>query len=178
MQTVKLVPVLRRQTIVLLLFVMLWSCQEFGVLADFDEDGSLDSDDCHPSDSQIYPGAVDSDGDGIDQNCDDVDGNASDQDGDGYPLETDCDDEDPEAYPGAPGWSEDCERLEDTGSDTGTSDTHQDTSGDTSGIDTGLGGAKITVGGGCACSNRPTPPFETWWFVAALGVVIRRRRKR
>jgi hypothetical protein len=71
------------------------------VLHDFDDDGSLDADDCAPSDASIHPGADDPYGDGIDQNCDGVDGNAVDLDGDGYSNAVDCDDSDPAIHPGA-----------------------------------------------------------------------------
>ena len=68
---------------------------------DFDGDGSLDAEDCAPSDPLIHPGADDPWGDGIDQNCDGVDGNAVDQDEDGYSNSVDCDDLDPLVHPGA-----------------------------------------------------------------------------
>ncbi len=45
---------------------------------DQDGDGYLEGDDCDDSDASIHPGADDPEGDGIDQNCDGVDGNASD----------------------------------------------------------------------------------------------------
>lgn len=41
---------------------------------DEDHDGSWTPEDCNDHDSKIYPGAADPDGDGIDQNCDGVDG--------------------------------------------------------------------------------------------------------
>jgi hypothetical protein len=77
------------------------------VLYDFDEDGSLDADDCAPSDPLIHPGAGDPYGDGIDQNCDGADG--VDSDGDGYPANDDladpslydCDDSLASVHPGA-----------------------------------------------------------------------------
>jgi formylglycine-generating enzyme required for sulfatase activity len=59
-------------------------------LYDFDADGSLDADDCAPSDPLIHPGADDPHGDGIDQNCDGGDG--IDLDGDGYPSNLDLGD--------------------------------------------------------------------------------------
>ena len=34
------------------------SCQEAASLYDFDDDGSLDGDDCAPSDPLIHPGAL------------------------------------------------------------------------------------------------------------------------
>ena len=77
-------------------------CNSTGeVLQDFDRDGSLDADDCGPADETIHPGASDSFGDGIDQDCDGSDG--VDLDGDGYPSllsgGTDCVDSDPQLHP-------------------------------------------------------------------------------
>jgi len=46
--------------LVLLSLLALWSCQQVTVLQDFDGDGSLDSDDCQPSNPNVYPGAADS----------------------------------------------------------------------------------------------------------------------
>ena len=87
-------------TLVVALFA-LSSCQEASTFYDFDEDGSLDADDCARSDPLIHPGADDPYGDGIDSNCDGVDGNAVDLDGDGYSNAVDCDDTDPDIHPGA-----------------------------------------------------------------------------
>ena len=50
-------------------------------LQDFDGDGSLDADDCGPAEATIYPGAADSFGDGIDQDCDGSDWFAGDSGG-------------------------------------------------------------------------------------------------
>jgi len=70
-------------------------------LYDFDGDEVLDANDCDPSDPTIYPGADDTFGDDIDQDCDGSDG--IDLDGDGYASllsgGTDCDDSDPDLNP-------------------------------------------------------------------------------
>lgn len=52
-------------------------------LSDQDNDGVTSEDgDCDDNDASVYPGADDSAGDGIDQNCDGTDG--VDEDGDGW----------------------------------------------------------------------------------------------
>ncbi len=76
-------------------------------LADLDGDGhdALEDggDDCDDTDATIHPGADDTVGDGIDQNCDGIDG--VDGDGDGHASEAsgglDCDDADMRVHPGA-----------------------------------------------------------------------------
>ena len=97
---------------------------------DADGDGFVEGEDCDDSDAGVYPGALDEDCDGVDQNCDGtVDDGASwqtwytDADGDGFGAETgavetcdgapsgavgpqtggfDCNDESADFYPGAP----------------------------------------------------------------------------
>ena len=70
---------------------------------DFDGDGTVDSNDCGPEDPAIYPEAPDQVGDGVDQDCDGVDG--TDVDGDGYASAAsggdDCNDDDFTIHPGA-----------------------------------------------------------------------------
>jgi len=86
----------------MLLFLSLSGCvTNTGTLTDFDLDGTPDQDDCAPADPDIHPGADDSYGDGIDANCDGVDGNAVDQDDDGYSNGIDCDDRNAHVFPGA-----------------------------------------------------------------------------
>ena len=91
---------MKRSLTMLVLFSCLAGCPD-NSLYDFDGDGSLDNEDCDPSNPAVYPGADDGYGDGIDQNCDGIDGNAVDQDGDGYTNALDCDDSDPDIHPGA-----------------------------------------------------------------------------
>lgn len=61
---------------------------------DHDGDGFARRDECADQDPAVYPGAEDPPFDGIDQNCDGIDG--FDGDGDGLPYRLDCDDTDPD----------------------------------------------------------------------------------
>ena len=55
----------------------------YGVpMVDNDEDGFYEYDDCDDNNPDINPSAEDEEGDGIDQNCDGVDGIAEDDTGD------------------------------------------------------------------------------------------------
>ncbi|MBJ95751.1 MAG: hypothetical protein CMP23_14920 [Rickettsiales bacterium] len=80
---------------------------------DNDDDGFPASEDCDDNDANAYPGAPDPFGDGIDQNCDEVDG--VDLDGDGWlapgqgvaAADEDCDDSDASIYPWAGDLAED-----------------------------------------------------------------------
>ena len=90
-----------KKTLLLSVLISLSGCPSATDLYDFDGDGSLDSEDCQPTNAEVFPGANDPYGDGVDQNCDGVDGNAVDRDGDGYSNAVDCDDDDPSIYPGA-----------------------------------------------------------------------------
>lgn len=100
-------------------------CSDFVPPPDTDGDGTVDAEDCRPSDDRVHPGAVET-CDGVDEDCDGVadddavDASAiyTDADGDGYGLDSsvtegcrwgdglvleggDCDDADPEVSPGA-----------------------------------------------------------------------------
>jgi len=77
---------------------------------DFDGDGVEDAEDCEPEDPDIYPGAPDPFGDGVDSDCDGCldGGDGIDRDCDGYPANGDvggelydCDDNNDGVNPGA-----------------------------------------------------------------------------
>ncbi len=87
-------------------------------LYDFDGDGTSDALDCAPEDSTIHPLADDLYGNGLDEDCDGVDG--SDNDGDGHALQgDDCDDTNPAISPSA---TETCGDGLDNDCDEATSD--------------------------------------------------------
>ena len=64
------------RTLNLLLVLMLCGCPAGSL--DFDGDGASDATDCEPADPDIYPGAPDPIGDGIDSSCDGCDGPCAD----------------------------------------------------------------------------------------------------
>ena len=70
-----------------------------GCATDTDGDGTPDAEDCEPEDASIHPGADDPSGDGIDSDCNGVDGVGEDADGDGVPASEDCDDANPNISP-------------------------------------------------------------------------------
>ena len=89
-----------------LLTLLVSACEAPREFLDADGDGTPDWLDCAPEDPEVRDGILDDWGDGLDQNCDGVDGN--DSDGDGSPAngpeggdETDCDDADPTVHPAA-----------------------------------------------------------------------------
>lgn len=97
--------------------------------SDHDGDGyDVDVDDCNDDNPSWHPGAGDLVGDGMDQNCDNVDG--ADEDGDGYAGRlsggADCNDAADLIHPGAKelanGLDDDCDgEVDDLGDDdTGT----------------------------------------------------------
>jgi len=94
-------------------------------LSDGDNDGvTVEDGDCDDADANSYPGAQDSVGDGIDQNCDGTDG--VDEDGDGWASVVsggeDCDDSDFDTNPDAQdsfgdGGDQNCDGSDGTDSD-------------------------------------------------------------
>jgi hypothetical protein len=66
---------------------------------DLDGDGFDAPADCDDGDASVNPGTPDDMGDGIDENCDGVDG--TDDDGDGVPVPLDCDDTEVRVRPDA-----------------------------------------------------------------------------
>lgn len=70
---------------------------------DADNDGFVDERDCNDRDASVHPGATETCGDGIDQDCSggDIPCIPYDDDGDGTPDAQDCAPNDPTVYPGA-----------------------------------------------------------------------------
>ncbi len=97
-------PAWCRICVISALCVSLVACPADPANTDTDGDGVSDATDCFPEDPTRSFAAVDEYGDGVDQNCDGVDGN--DRDGDGWPGDApeddpshDCDDADPLVSP-------------------------------------------------------------------------------
>lgn len=88
-----------------------------GTVNDVDGDGfSSAQGDCNDNDARTFPGAWDAAGDGVDQNCDQVDGVDADSDGQASAASggADCNDDDPTVFTGAEeiGWDlidQDCD---------------------------------------------------------------------
>lgn len=106
-----------RRLLLLMCALVLAGCVVAGEDPDADGDGYLLADDCEPDDPDVYPGAPDAPGDGLDTNCDGIDG--TDADFDGFPDGEDCDDEDSDIHPDATDWpgdgiDQDCDGVDAT----------------------------------------------------------------
>lgn len=129
---------------------------------DNDGDGYSPADgDCNDEDETIHPTAIEEACDGVDQNCDGVDGlfisDEEDRDGDGFTtLDGDCNDDDPAVNPVVP---EICDDLRDNNCD-----------GQLDGDDA----ACAVKGCGCASALSPSSPAAIW-LLLPLGVLLRRR---
>jgi hypothetical protein len=93
-----------RAALIVLIAFAVAGCDQGTSLYDLDGDGSPDSVDCAPEDPRVFPANVDPvDPEGIDGNCDGVDG--IDSDGDGHASlgsgGDDCNDADPASHPEA-----------------------------------------------------------------------------
>ena len=145
-----------------------------GVISDCDEADEYDADsdgyasaeyggdDCDDASSSTNPGATEVWYDGVDQDCD---GQDDDQDLDGYLAAEDCDDTDPDVYPGSGGFDDDCNEV--------------DVNADGLSNDSGLGGDPLdgaTGGGGFqGCGTKSAAALG---FLGLLSLAFGRRRRR
>ncbi|MFK7927629.1 MAG: MopE-related protein, partial [Myxococcota bacterium] len=139
--------------------------------------------DCDDTNDQIFPGAEEITADGVDQNCDGEEICYVDADQDGFrsfdeatapSVDVDCNtidgealadagidcegsDDNPEKYPGARGWTEDCEF---------------DTTDDRPFVPT-----DPAAPSGCACSSSTSPTGVAWVFALGLVGLMRRRTR-
>jgi hypothetical protein len=113
-------------------------------LADSDDDGWVDDDDCEPYDDTIHPGAAEV-CNGFDDDCDGAVDDLSDNDGDGFSVCDDCDDcddLDPHTHPGATelcdGLDNDCDGILDLHEADGDGDGFRGCDGDCDDGDPGV----------------------------------------
>ena len=148
-----------------------------GVVNDCDESDEYDADgdgydsadyggdDCDDARSDVNTGATEVWYDGTDQDCD---GEDDDQDRDGYLQADDCDDTDPDSYPGAEGLDENCDEVEEDNSGLGV-----DTGGSTGSGDIG----SATGGGGFHGCGSDSKGAWGLGFLALLGLGLAGRRR-
>jgi hypothetical protein len=152
-----------------------WASPDWFVLTDdVDMDGVAVPEDCDDDDATIFPGAVDTWYDGVDQDCD----GASDFDADGDGADamayggTDCDDTSADIYPGAveilnDGIDQDCDGLnDDSVVDAGDSAPSSEPSEQRDAADESSGG----------CAHGKGAQHPLWLLV--LGLLAARRRSR
>ena len=75
--------------------------------------------DCNDRDANVHPGATEKCGNGIDEDCDGTDRPCLDADGDGVTEDLDCDDNDPDRFPGNEEAPNGCTGLQDPRCDDG-----------------------------------------------------------
>ena len=136
--------------------------------ADGDGYASADygGDDCDDANSGVNVDEPEVWYDGVDQDCD---GQDDDQDNDGYLNADDCDDLDPDSYPGAEGLDENCDEIEEDGEGLEGDNTDPDDPTGGNGLDGATGG-----GGTQACSDNKGALGLGMLALMALG--FRRRR--
>jgi hypothetical protein len=122
------------RSMILPLFLLLHGCTGTGKDAPSAQDGDGDGytvaeGDCDDGAVQVHPDATDEIVDGVDQDCDGLDGPDADEDGyvDGAAGGDDCDDRDAEVHPGAAevwddGLDQDCDGVPDVAGASCTSD--------------------------------------------------------
>jgi hypothetical protein len=73
--------------------------------------------DCNDADPGVNPFAIDTCGNGVDEDCSGADSPCEDKDEDGYDESVDCDDDDPDVHPRDPGFCEGVDPYCDNGKD-------------------------------------------------------------
>ena len=145
-----------------------------GIISDCDDSDEFDADgdgydaaeyggdDCDDARSDVNIGMSEVWYDGVDQDCD---GSDDDQDLDGFLNADDCDDTDPDSYPGAEGLDENCEEVE------------PELNVDGLGVDTGAGYIGSATGGGGTHGCSDTKGALGVGFLGLFGLGFLRRRR-
>jgi MYXO-CTERM domain-containing protein len=149
-----------------------------GIIADCDDADEYDADgdgydaadyggdDCDDANSSVNVDATEVWYDGVDQDCD---GQDDDQDDDGFLSADDCDDTDPDSFPGAEGLDENCDEIGEDG--------ETDPASDTGALAGGAGVEGSIVGGGLACADSKSGAGLGLLGLLGLGLGCRRRRQ-